>query len=86
MKDQSPLERAARALCKFEHGVEVCWTQYVPEARAVLMAIREPSYEMIYAGFHARDMERSPISIWESMIDAALANTPSSAIVGRTNS
>lgn len=45
------------------------WRIYVPQARAVLMAIREPSDAMNNAG--SRWAENASLT-WQSMIDAAL--------------
>ncbi|WP_380805181.1 hypothetical protein [Sphingobium tyrosinilyticum] len=53
----SPIERAARALCKLEghpdDGERECqssWPSYLPQVRAVLEAIHEPSLRMMEAG------------------------------------
>ena len=50
---KSPLERAARALCSLDGHPENAkmdgkplWMDYLPEARAVLEAIRDPSSAM----------------------------------------
>ena len=47
---KSPLERAARALCSLDGHPENArmdgkplWMDYLPEARAVLEAVRDPS-------------------------------------------
>lgn len=90
-QNQSPLERAARALAsyRYEHGadcqglvrlqwVEKFWRYYVPEARAVLMAVREPSEDMKKAGSLApnyiedQSSARGCGNIFTAMIDAAL--------------
>lgn len=78
---KSPLERAARALCELAGnppgatmGGKPLWMDYLPEVRAVVEAIREPS----------EDMKSAPVSRdgdWSSdrdiirrgMIDALLA-------------
>lgn len=75
------IERAARALCRHDGHPESVkfegkpmWQRYVPTARAVLTAIREPSEAMEKA---ADDNQAaflgSPVMIWHQMIDAALA-------------
>jgi len=71
------LERAARALCllqglpentKFEG--RPMWESFLPNARAVLQAIREPSEAMALA---ARDVAivEHPADVWPAMIDVA---------------
>lgn len=69
---QSPLERAARALA-VNNGMDAeAWGRWEEDARAVLMAIREPSAEMgnnvSAADCYAGDVH----AIWQAMIDAAL--------------
>lgn len=75
----SPLEKAARALCRVDGHPEDArmegkplWQDYLPEARAVLEAIREPSVDMVYDG-GINHPPADTISIWQAMIDAALA-------------
>ena len=53
----TPIERAARALCKLDGHPEdearegrPLWQSYVPKVRAVLDAIHEPSLRMTEAG------------------------------------
>lgn len=68
MKEQSPLERAARALCRAQNlpedftGQGTCgdpsWMFKVKEVRAVLQAIREPSAAMIQASGVSKLEER----------------------------
>ncbi|MCK0531432.1 hypothetical protein [Sphingobium agri] len=78
----SPLERAARALCELAGNPpgatmdgKPLWQDYLPEVRAVLSAIREPSESMERAGWTA-DLPFTPSikvgTIWQSMIDAML--------------
>ncbi len=82
MAEQSPLERAARALCASQgddwerEGHEGLLKNYSTHARAVLMAIREPSEGMVAAA-EAREHEQAggPIThedCWQAMLDAAL--------------
>ena len=79
---QTPLERAARALA-YGTGVEDDWPQWIPAARIVLLAIREPSEAMIKSGtdvpcddfvsgglIYSTDDEAK--AIYQAMIDAAL--------------
>ena len=67
---KSPLERAARALCELDGNIpgatmngKPLWQDYLPEVRAVIAAIREPTEAMIYAhsegglGFNDRVIE-----------------------------
>lgn len=80
MTEQSPLERAARALVKTYRVKRVPWASDEPKpadykaARAVLMAIREPSEAMITAGTDYRPVHPEVRSkeCWIAMIDAAL--------------
>ena len=66
---QTPLERAARALCE-RHGYSAnAWPAYVDSARAVLMAIREPSKAMYAAGAL---QSGGAVAAWQATIDAAL--------------
>lgn len=85
---KSPLERAARALCELDNNPpgatmdgKPLWMGYLPEVRAVLQAIREPSAAMISAAWeHRREdddhsrlgEEPLPEDAWPAMIDAAL--------------
>ena len=53
MAERDPIERAARALCELDGNPpdakmdgKPLWQDYVPEVRAVLSAIREPSEAM----------------------------------------
>ena len=53
----TPIERAARALCKLDGHAEddvregkSLWCSYLPQAQAVLEAIHEPSLRMTEAG------------------------------------
>lgn len=78
----SPLERAARALCRVDGHPENAmmegrplWQDYLPEARAVVDAIREPSEGMMRAGWTS-DLPYTPSVkvgvVWQAMIDALL--------------
>lgn len=75
------LERAARALCRLDgHPEDVkmagkpMWQDYLPEARAVLEAIREPDDKMFKLPLIWR--ESSDDEIWVAIIDKALAEEP----------
>lgn len=81
---QTPLERAARALAEAEVsgmralGIQVelpHWPHYIVPARAVLMALREPSNAMLNAGndgVYDQSGDTNPFVIWQDMIDAAM--------------
>lgn len=74
---KSPLERAARALCALDGHPENAttdgkplWMDYLPEARAVIGAIRDPSDEQVKA---AADCENSLVAdVYTAMIDSLL--------------
>jgi hypothetical protein len=81
----TPLERAARALCRLDYPDEAGGEMenyyfdkhglaYIAQARAVLEAIREPSEGMDEAGKDADDHIEfnNHGRIWRAMIDAAL--------------
>jgi hypothetical protein len=93
----SPLEKAARALCRSygydpdanyqpgeEDGVVLSvtvpqphWRQFVPKARAVILAIREPSDAMVRAMLANTPDGTDPgpsAAAWYAMIDAALSD------------
>ena len=90
---QTPLERAARALCVsggFDPDEIMAndgprWRYYAPNVRIVLMAIREPTNEIIEAGYLATDLcpaarcdTRAELAYsfsvprWQAMLDTAL--------------
>lgn len=68
----TPLERAARALAEMDTERDLGWRYYVPEARAVLMAIREPSTEMVADGEQSLRADGYAEFCWQAMIDAAV--------------
>lgn len=83
-----PLERAARALCELDNNPpgatmdgKPLWRDYLPEVRAVLEAITEPSQSMvsdgafqIFRGQRITDEDlASARRVWRRMIHAALA-------------
>lgn len=84
MSNRPPLERAARALCSLAGNPENAtmngnplWMDYLPEARAVIEAIREPSEEQLDATGEAliqpRDLRFSYGNIYRAMIDQLLS-------------
>lgn len=91
----TPLERAARAICEAE-GLDpnarnplghANWTSYISAARAVLLAIREPSDAMREQGYYEIAYgENGAKAIWQRMIDVALeegsTSTPLSSTLG----
>ena len=69
------IERIARTLCGLAGDPpdsEPDWEAFVPAARAVLQAIREPSVEMAEAGIEATAAGGAEVSVWRAMIDCAL--------------
>ena len=72
----TPLERAARALADMDTERDIGWRYYIPATRAVLLAVREPSEEMMQASSdNAPDREYTTEDLvihWQAMIDAAL--------------
>ncbi|UAK25679.1 hypothetical protein [Sphingomonas nostoxanthinifaciens] len=85
MTEQTMIERVARALCRHDgHGENIrmdgrpMWVSYVPEARAEVAAMCEPTKGMRLAAAEKLDRNPSPIRpsgplYWAVMIDAALA-------------
>lgn len=83
------IEAAARALCRQAGNPENAtmegkplWQDYEPEARAVLISIRQASDAMVEAGraaAHARVADMGPDdakAIYAAMLDAALWQAP----------
>lgn len=50
------------------------WQRFVPPARAVLEAIREPTDDMLTAAAGLTEGEGGPTETWQTMIDTALAD------------
>lgn len=89
----TPLEHAARALCHLDGHPEMAtmdgkplWQDYLPETRAVLAAIREPSQSMREAGAEiiralcpdhsVTAAEDDAACVWRLMIDAMQNGAP----------
>ncbi len=73
----TPIERAARAIAFGDYpdgAIDDVWENYIPDARAVLTAIRPPSDEMCHLPGIGRNAE--PWEIWQAMIAAALTEGP----------
>lgn len=76
----TPLERAARALCALADATmdkRPLWQDYLPEARAVLTAIRHPSDLMVEAAgidndWLVENKADARRNLWRHMIDIAL--------------
>ena len=80
----TPVERAARALCKCENmdpddnmgpadDPHPLWWFYIERVEAVLQAIREPDADMRRAATDARLIgDDGVVDGWQAMIDAAL--------------
>lgn len=86
---KTTLERAARALCERDghpsnakRAGKALWRDYIPDARAVLNAIRDPSLDLVTIGGRVEDIGGIPIgalraeAVWTSMVDTALAKQP----------
>lgn len=86
------IERVARAIC--QAGDSACdpsdvaylgggkdgplWQAYVPEAKAAIEAMREPTEAMAFTGGNVvvdEDMSIVGKDVWQAMIDAALKDT-----------
>ena len=69
-EDRPPtmIERVARAISRAEAS-DIMWEAFVPEARAAIAAMREPTEEM-WRALHAGMNERQ---VWQAMINAALS-------------
>lgn len=90
-----PYERAARALCALDGNPENAamdgkplWQDYLPEVRAVIAALRDPSQAMIEAAngaapghvdMHDFIVEDMAAPVWSAMIDALLGEEPFTA-------
>ncbi|ETI58473.1 hypothetical protein C100_23730 [Sphingobium sp. C100] len=80
----TPIERAARALCRFHGEPEEGdgWQAYLPQVRAVLDALHEPSEYMKEAGagitrYVSPDSDdraygQDAANVWRYMIDAMI--------------
>lgn len=85
----TPIERAARAIWEISgkpyHPQDIIagmqapdalpdWERFVPQARAVLAAVREPSEVMEDAAMDRGKLgyDPPPSSVWTAMIDAML--------------
>jgi len=75
------LERVARALCELDGnppqatmGGRPLWQDYLPEARAAIMALRDPDSAMMKAAAHAASQTGKDdfAPIYRAMIDAAM--------------
>lgn len=75
------LERVARALCELDGNPpdarmdgKPLWQDYLPEARAAVMALREPDEAMLSAAASADSSLRGEdiAPIYRAMIDAAM--------------
>lgn len=83
----TPIERAARALCKLgghsedgECDGKPMWRSYLPQVRAVLEALHEPSARMAEAGAEIirhvgpeesdAGYQSDAANVWRFMIDA----------------
>lgn len=74
---KGPLERAARALCELAGNPpgatmdgKPLWMDYLPEVRAVVEALREPSVDMTIVGGNRKHLGSG--DMWRAMIDRML--------------
>lgn len=92
MSEVSMVERVARAICRsftssdfegdnIERIVEAEWQDWLSEARAAILAMREPTNEMVQAAIRADPLscdipdggaEDVYKPVWNAMIDTAL--------------
>ena len=76
------IERVARSICavscsKEPKTIDEFWVDYVPEAKAAIEAMREPSELMVTAGRKTCITTREQSGrVYSSMIDAALSEAP----------
>lgn len=70
MTTETMIERVARAICVSMYGevraaipceVDNGWSDYIPEARAALQALREPTEDMERAAFDVLEVAPSPL-------------------------
>ena len=91
----TPIERAARALCKLDghpddgqRDGKPLWRSYLPQVRAVLEAVHEPSLRMTEAGAtviryvgpeeSASGYQSDAANAWRFMVDAMREDLPPS--------
>ena len=68
------IERVARAICKSQTQDERVWQAFIPESRAAIAAMREPTEEM---AFKVGVLTPSEVArVWPQLIDAALEEKP----------
>lgn len=89
------IEKLARAICKSRWAdrfdvrndeigddmQDIYWKDYVPDAKLILQAIREPSEAMLFAGccetpfrWESEGGAQMTADVWRAMIDSALAD------------
>ncbi len=81
MPDMTPIERAARALCELDNNPpgatmdgKPLWQDYLPEVRAVLLAVRELGDVALTTKIpHDADWSNERDMFWKAGIDALLA-------------
>jgi hypothetical protein len=73
------VERVAKAICRAQTQGEEVWQAFLPEARAAIGAMRDPTPAMKAAG--AKRIPEAGYDLahdaWCTMIDAALTTSPS---------
>jgi hypothetical protein len=87
MSDAPIVERVARAICRatyrssvnaseIDEVVNAYWADWIPEARASILAMREPTLEMVEAGRIKYCTKEQTRRLWAAMIDEALREQP----------
>lgn len=72
----SMIEKVARAISLSQTQTETMWQAFLPEARAAIEAMREPTEAMIESAIpivpDCGSPHNYPEPIWQEVIDAAL--------------
>ena len=75
---ENMIERIARALCKESGGKDIYWENWIDDAVLCIKAMRDPTPDMIKAGFESIspscDINPQELRIaWQAMIDSILS-------------
>lgn len=68
------IEEVARAICMADDSHDVSlWREFLPEARAAIEAMREPSEAMADdGGVASLIVDATAVTVWHAMVQAAL--------------
>lgn len=72
------IDRVAKAIAKSMSANPVRWDDYIPEAKAAIVAMRDPTEEMVKAIDDTLDKgdagktKDTTVELWQASIDAAL--------------